>query len=811
MKTCMKLKSRLVAVATLLLVASTGTSHAGLVLNGRGLELVEEGGIFDRGNLSSRGAEFATPSLANPAHTIPHLNDRTYGNGTSWLADGVNANGHAFAGISFGETLTTVNSIAFGRDNLGGFSDRTLGLYTLQYTQVANPETNLNLADNNNPALGWTTIGTLDYQSAGGTDFTAPHLRHRYNFNRVSATAVRLVVPDSSGFTSGTCIDEIEVYYFPITYAYEANDPGTTGWFASTDPVSGDLAESATVTLVQGTAHFVTGPLTNLTDGSGGTGATETSFFTYSEVGTGFEVDKFKLSWDSNQDIARVVTFSWQDYDFDDRRFPQIYTLYGSTATDPATDDDTLGDGATWDLLATVDSTTVYPYSGDGTPPVDPEQLAVTITGDGGGALGSYRHLLIRATMAGTNGQSTFWSEFDVIAVPLLSLGYDGSALDFSWNSQSGKVYDLLSALDLSTAPASWSVYQTYQDIAASGTGTNTLDDVPLDGTVRFFAIAERTPTRTWSKRADGFASVNALGQNGTTGGAGGETVTVTTRAELEEYAGKEEPYIIRVQGSIDMSAGQGEWVYEVNVASDKTIIGVGRDAELVNGGLSISSFAEPGGGSYDDWVELGVHYGDHYPRAHNVIIRNLTIHSAGDGLTIDNAHHIWIDQCHFHNNVDGCIDSRFDTTFLTVSWCVFSDHHKTFGIGWTPNLTAHITLHHNWFRGTVSRNPSGDNILRAHCYNNYLSGVVSGHHSRGRTNMIVQNCLFENAGNPLMLDDGTLVETGCIFRGTTGRRETRGPAFFDPADFYEFTLDKTEELPAIISKNAGPQEEIAR
>jgi hypothetical protein len=132
MKTCMKLKSRLVAVATLLLVASTGTSHAGLVLNGRGLELVEEGGIFDRGNLSARGAEFATPSLANPAHTIPHLNDRTYGNGTSWLADGVNANGHAFAGIAFGETLTTVNSIAFGRDNLGGFSDRTLGLYTLQ-------------------------------------------------------------------------------------------------------------------------------------------------------------------------------------------------------------------------------------------------------------------------------------------------------------------------------------------------------------------------------------------------------------------------------------------------------------------------------------------------------------------------------------------------------------------------------------------------------------------------------------------------------------------------------------------------------
>jgi len=75
---------------------------------------------------------------------------------------------------------------------------------------------------------------------------------------------------------------------------------------------------------------------------------------------------------------------------------------------------------------------------------------------------------------------------------PTLAVSHDGTALDFSWNSQSGKVYDLLSATGLATDPATWPVYQTYQDIAASGTGTNTLDDVPLDGTVRFFAITER-------------------------------------------------------------------------------------------------------------------------------------------------------------------------------------------------------------------------------------------------------------------------------------------------------------------------------
>lgn len=76
---------------------------------------------------------------------------------------------------------------------------------------------------------------------------------------------------------------------------------------------------------------------------------------------------------------------------------------------------------------------------------------------------------------------------------------------------------------------------------------------------------------------------------------------------------------------------------------------------------------------------------------------------------------------------------------------------------------------------------------------------------------MIVQNCLFENAGNPLMLDSGTLVETGCIFRGTRGRCERRGPAFFDPGKFYRYTLDKAEDLPKILAKYAGPQEDIGQ
>ena len=78
--------------------------------------------------------------------------------------------------------------------------------------------------------------------------------------------------------------------------------------------------------------------------------------------------------------------------------------------------------------------------------------------------------------------------------------------------------------------------------------------------------------TAAAGRRPDGFASVNALGQNGTTGGAGGPTVTVTTAAELADYAGRPSPYIIMVSGTISFDD-------MITVVANKTIIGVGSTA----------------------------------------------------------------------------------------------------------------------------------------------------------------------------------------------------------------------------------------
>lgn len=212
--------SRLAAVrrAALLLLGiffAAGSANAGLVLSGGGLTLVEEGGSIAPGNLAATGTAFAKDLLPGyPAsHTIPGLNDQLPGNSKSWIGESIDT----FAGIRFGATPVPVSSIAFGRDNTGGFTDRTPGLYTLQYTTVPNPDAS---------TTSWTTIGTLNYGPAGGTNFAFPSKRHRYAFNAVAATGIRLIVP-SGGLATGTCIDELEAYSGIVvtTTADELNTP----------------------------------------------------------------------------------------------------------------------------------------------------------------------------------------------------------------------------------------------------------------------------------------------------------------------------------------------------------------------------------------------------------------------------------------------------------------------------------------------------------------------------------------------------------------------------------------------------------
>ncbi|MFF3939277.1 pectinesterase family protein [Streptomyces phaeofaciens] len=295
---------------------------------------------------------------------------------------------------------------------------------------------------------------------------------------------------------------------------------------------------------------------------------------------------------------------------------------------------------------------------------------------------------------------------------------------------------------------------------------------------------------------ADGFASVDALGQKGTYGGRDGATVTVRTLADLEKYATAAEPYVIVVAGTITMDpVGK-----EIKVRSDKTIIGSGTSGHIVGGGFFLGQ---------------GVH---------NVIIRNLTIRDAYQGvwndkdhdfdaIQMDGAHHVWIDHNDLRHMADGLIDVRKDSTDVTVSWNKLSNDNKAFGIGWTSNVVTDITIHHNWISETEQRNPSTDNAAHAHLYNNFLEDVAGtaitssyGNYSRGATKMVLENSYFQGVNNPVIKDStATIVQRGNTFAGTTGRNESGGTAF-DPKTFYGYTLDKTADVPALLTSGAGPR-----
>ncbi|MFF9805093.1 pectinesterase family protein [Streptomyces coeruleorubidus] len=326
--------------------------------------------------------------------------------------------------------------------------------------------------------------------------------------------------------------------------------------------------------------------------------------------------------------------------------------------------------------------------------------------------------------------------------------------------------------------------------VAALSLGT--LGDAQAAPQSRAVPAADR-----WTDRPHGFASL----AGGTTGGAGGKVVTVTDQAALAKYAAAEEPYVIRVKGSLTMDP----FGTEIPVASDKTIIGVSDTAEIVHGGFTLD------------------------PGTHNVIIRNLAIRDTAiegnwdckdtdyDGIRLDTAHHVWIDHIRFSRICDGQLDIRKDSEYVTVSYNQFTNNNKTFGIGWTPNVKTQITVDHNWFRATKQRNPSADNVAYAHLYNNYLSSQLSdgdpvwtyGNWSRGRTKMVIENSFYDGVQHPYQADaTAELVQRGSVLRDTTGRHDAWGTAF-DPRAFYAYRLDPAAAVPALVKRFSGPQKRI--
>jgi len=80
----------------------------------------------------------------------------------------------------------------------------------------------------------------------------------------------------------------------------------------------------------------------------------------------------------------------------------------------------------------------------------------------------------------------------DPTPLTITANGENAGNYDFTWGSKLGRLYDLVSSTDLSTAPETWTVWEGQADILGTS-GVIRLSDVPGgEDTRRFFALIEK-------------------------------------------------------------------------------------------------------------------------------------------------------------------------------------------------------------------------------------------------------------------------------------------------------------------------------
>ncbi|MFO1488379.1 MAG: autotransporter-associated beta strand repeat-containing protein [Verrucomicrobiota bacterium] len=273
-----------------------------------------------------------------------------------------------------------------------------------------------------------------------------------------------------------------------------------------------------------------------------------------------------------------------------------------------------------------------------------------------------------------------------------------------------------------------------------------------------------------------------------TTGGAGGPTVTVTNGTDFNTQINMAGARIVQVSGPISIG--------RINCAANKTIVGLGTNAALL-GNINISGVS-------------------------NVIVQNLRISNpGGDGLTIrengalPGSHHVWIDHVTFYDCGDGSCDISVGADYVTVSWCKFiyptQLEHRFTMIADGPKdlgpLTAHITLHHNWWSSRADQRMAATSDALVHYYNNYFNCTNNSYCSNAReeAELNIESNYYSGVNDPVGVSSGTtgkIKTTGNIYAGCTGTIHPGTDAVFTPP--YAYTLDATAGVPNVVTNGAG-------
>jgi pectate lyase len=278
-----------------------------------------------------------------------------------------------------------------------------------------------------------------------------------------------------------------------------------------------------------------------------------------------------------------------------------------------------------------------------------------------------------------------------------------------------------------------------------------------------------------------------------TTGGEGGDVVTVSTIEELTDFAGRTEPFIIVVDGPPIVATGATR---HIEVTSNKTIVG-GRamGGTLIGVGLS----ANP---------------------ATNVIIRNLTISKVEveDAILVQKSTNVWIDHCDLSSDrdhgvdfYDGLVDVTHASDNVTVSWTVFHDHFKASLVGHSNTNAAedsghlNVTYHHNHFLRTQSYGPRV-RFGKAHVFNNFYQDVsMYAVASQMGAVVWVQRNVFRDVASAITTHgedptDGAAFDDDNLLERTPAPVITTG-SFAPP---YPFEAHEYNLVPAIVVQCAG-------
>ena len=245
------------------------------------------------------------------------------------------------------------------------------------------------------------------------------------------------------------------------------------------------------------------------------------------------------------------------------------------------------------------------------------------------------------------------------------------------------------------------------------------------------------------SETPEGWASE----AGGTTGGAGGPEVTVSSMAQLQSEARSSGKKII----IITKGTYSGD---RIPVASDKTVVGREPGVVIV-GGVSVS-------------------------KESNVILRNFAIQGnrcntydackgGVDAMSISsNAHHVWLDHLDISDGQDGNCDITSGSDFVTVTWCKFwysyaKEHRYSNLISSADNVAGdkgklNITYAYCWWADKVDQRMPRGRSGKVHVVNNlYTSREASYACGPGvDIQMLIENNLFNNSGSAIQIFDGS-------------------------------------------------------